>query len=493
MTPAEKAELAAKTADAWTEAGAPAKGSPLFLAAVCLVASLGGFLFGFDTAVISGTFGFVEKQFMLTKIAVGWFGSAALVGCILGAMVAGWLGDRFGRRPVLIAGGATFLFSALYTTIPNTFAMLIAARIVGGVGVGVASVLAPIYISEFAPPRIRGRLAALFQLSIVIGILLAYVSNWMLQQYAQNHPAAFGGAGFLHRVLVSEVWRGMFGMLMFPNLLFILLLLFVPESPRWLIENGRLQRGFDILARVGGRETARAEMIEIKSAAESEEGSLSELFKPGLRIALLAGLGLAIFSQLTGVNTVVYYGPTILEKAGLKVGGALQYQVALGFINLIFTLVAIWKVDTWGRRPLLIRGMAGVTVALGVIATLFALDLGSGIWLVVAMGAFMACVSVSICGVIWVILPEIFPNRVRGRAMSITVFAVWATNAVIAFFFPWFVNTFGMHIGFFTFSGICLAATIFFWRMVPETKGRSLEEIERYWLKKGGAVRPEKA
>jgi SP family arabinose:H+ symporter-like MFS transporter len=488
MPSQDEAVLAAETpAAVWSDADAPGHGSPLFLAAVCLVASLGGFLFGFDTAVISGTFGFVERQFGLSKIAVGWFGSAALVGCILGASVAGWFGDRFGRKPVLIAGGATFLFSALYTTIPNTFSMLIAARIVGGIGVGIASVLAPIYISEFAPPKIRGRLAALFQLSIVIGILLAYTSNWALVRYSEGHPAAFGGAGFLHRVFVAEVWRGMFGTLMVPNLLFILLLIFVPESPRWLIENDRLKRGFMILARVGGRETARAEMAEIQDAAEREEGSVRELFKPGLRLALIVGLGIAIFSQLTGVNTVVYYGPTILEKAGLKVGGALQYQVTLGFINLVFTLVSIWKVDTWGRRPLLVRGMAGVTLTLGITALLFTLNVASGIWLVVALGAFMACVSVSICGVIWVILPEIFPNRVRGRAMSITVFAVWATNAVIAFLFPWFVNRFGMNIGFFTFSGICLAATIFFWRLIPETKGRSLEDIERHWLKKGGA------
>jgi SP family arabinose:H+ symporter-like MFS transporter len=489
MPSQDEAPLAVQSSAAdWADPDAPARGSRLFLASVCLVASLGGFLFGFDTAVISGTFGFVERQFGLSKIAVGWFGSAALVGCILGAMVAGWLGDRFGRKPVLISGGAMFFFSALYTTIPNTFSMLIAARIVGGVGVGFASVLAPIYISEFAPPKIRGRLAALFQLSIVIGILLAYTSNWALVRFSETHPAAFGGVGFLHRAMVSEVWRGMFATLMLPNLLFVLLLLFVPESPRWLIENNRLKRGFTILARVGGRETALAEMADIREAAANEEGSLRELLKPGLRLALIAGTGLAVFSQLTGVNTIVYYGPTILQKAGLKVGGALQYQVALGFINLIFTLIAIWKVDTWGRRALLLRGMSGVTVALAIIATLFALNLGSSIWLVVAMGAFMACVSVSICGVIWVILPEIFPNRVRGRAMSITVFAVWATNAVIAFFFPWFVNRFGMHIGFFTFSGICLIATVFFWRMVPETKGRSLEEIERYWLKKGRAA-----
>ncbi len=474
----------ARAGESWMDLNVPLKGSALFLAAVCLVASVGGFLFGFDTAVISGTFGFVEQQFALSKLEVGWFGSAALVGCILGALVAGWLGDRFGRKPVLIVGSLLFFVSALYSAIPRTFTILILARIIGGVGVGFASVLAPMYISEFSPPRIRGRLVALYQLSIVVGILAAYFSNWGLLRFAATHPAAFGGTGVWHWALVAEVWRGMFGAEMIPNVVFIVLMLLVPESPRWLVEAGRTRQAYAILARVGGADTARQEIAQIRASMGREAGSLAELLRPGLRRALIVGLGLSIFGQMTGVNIVVYYGPTILEKAGLVLGSAFQYQVALGVINLIFTLLAIWKVDTWGRRPLLLWGMVVVTLMMGVTGTLFALKLTSGLWIVLALGAYMACVALSICAVIWVITPEIFPNRIRGRAVSIAVFANWATNSVSAFLFPWYVARFGMHVGFFTFAAICAVATLFFWRYVPETKGRSLEEIEAFWQSK---------
>jgi SP family arabinose:H+ symporter-like MFS transporter len=465
----------------WLDGDVPLKGSGLFLAAICLVASIGGFLFGFDTAVISGTFGFVEKQFALSKLTVGWFGSAALVGCILGALAAGWFGDRFGRKPVLLVAAILFFVSALYSAIPRTFQILIWARIIGGVGVGMASVLAPMYISEFAPPRTRGRLVSLYQLSIVIGILAAYFCNWWLLRFSVNHPGAFGGTGVLHWTLVAEVWRGMFGAEMLPAALFGLLLVLVPESPRWLVEAGRLQKAYRILARVGGRDVAQQEMAQIREAISQEQGTIGEIFKPGLRLALIVALGLSIFGQMTGVNIVVYYGPTILEHAGLKIGSALQYQVALGIINLIFTLIAIWKVDTWGRRPLLIWGMVVVTLSLGITGLLFLLKATSSIWIALVLGAYMACESLSICAVIWVLTPEIFPNRIRGRAMSLAVFSNWCTNTVSAFLFPWFVDRFGMHVGFFTFSAICLVATVFFWRFVPETKGKSLEEIERYW------------
>ena len=461
-----------------------------YLALVCLVASLGGLLFGFDTAVISGTFGFVEKQFGLTKLALGWFGSAALVGCILGAAVAGWAGDRFGRKPVLIVSGLLFLVSAFLSAIPQTFAALIAARIVGGVGIGIASVLAPMYISEFAPPKIRGRLVALYQLSIVIGILLAYYSNWILLRFSETHPQAFGGTGLLHWILVAEVWRGMFVTLMIPNIVFIVLLVFVPESPRWLVENGQLNKAFGILARIGGRATAEQELVQIRHAVGKEEGSIRELLKPGLRLALIVGLGLSIFGQMTGVNIVVYYGPTILEQAGMKLGSAMQYQVALGIINLIFTLIAIWKVDTWGRRPLLLWGMAVVTLTMGITGVLFAMPQTPAVSLaiVISLCAYMACEALSICAVIWIITPEIFPNRVRGRAVSIAVFANWTTNAVSAFLFPWYVGKFGMYAGFFTFAAICFVATVFFWKTVPETKGKSLEEIEGYWLSQRAGI-----
>lgn len=459
----------------------PSVGSRWYLAVICLVASIGGLLFGFDTAVISGTFGFVETQYALSKFLVGWFGSSALVGCILGAAVAGVLSDRFGRKPILLIAAALFFLSALYSAIPPSYPVLIAARIIGGLGVGMASVLAPMYIAEFAPPHLRGRLVALYQLSIVVGILAAYFSNWALLTFSQTGTDLLPAGGWLHRVLVAEVWRGMFGAEMLPAALFFGLLLLVPESPRWLVQAGRHEQALWILARISGRQAAETELTAITDTLRCETGSIGDLFRPGLRMALLVALGLSIFGQLTGVNVVIYYGPTILESAGLPLTGALQYQVTLGFINLVFTLVAIWKVDRWGRRPLLVGGMAAVTLTMA--ATALLLLLGTkAIWIVVCLGLYIACVAVSICGVIWVLTPEIFPNQIRGRAMSIATLANWTTNTLSAFLFPWYVERYGVHTGFFTFAAICLVATFFFWRFVPETKGQTLEAITRHWL-----------
>lgn len=449
-----------------------------YLVKVCAVASLGGLLFGFDTAVISGTVGMVETQFGLSKLDLGWFASSALVGCILGALLAGGLGDKYGRRPVLLVAAVLFFLSALGCAISSSFTLLVSVRILGGVGVGIASVISPLYISEFSPPHIRGRLVALYQLSIVSGILLAYFSNWMLQHQSTLHMGMEGRSEFFYMLFVDQVWRSMFGMEMFPALLLLILLLFVPESPRWLIKEGKNEQGKLILEKISGVSTAESEFKEIIQSLNNKKGGLRELFKPGLRTALMVAIGLSVFGQLTGINAVIYYGPEILEQAGIQFENALQFQTILGVINLVFTLLALLLIDRIGRRPLLIGGMAIVVLTLFMAGFLFITDAPNGALIVVVLGAYIACVAFSICAVIWVLSSEIFPNRVRGRAMSIAAFSNWGTNAIAAYLFPWYVASFGMHIGFFTFGAICLLATLFFWRFVPETKGKSLEEIE---------------
>ena len=459
------------------------KQSNSFIAAICSIGSIGGLLFGFDTAVISGTFSFIEQYFLLDEIEIGWFASSALIGAIIGALVAGSFSDRFGRKPILIIAAFLFFISALGCTIPNSFIFLIAARIIGGIGVGMASVLAPLYISEFSPPKIRGKLIALYQLSIVIGILLAYLSNWLLLKFSREIPPLFNETDKLYKIFVSEVWRGMFGLEMIPSGLFILLLFLIPESPRWLIKNNDPEKGFNILTKISGEKIAEKEFIEIKNSISKFKGRIADIFRPGLRLALLVGIGLSVFGQFTGVNIIIYYGPTILENAGFKIDGALQFQVAIGLINLIFTILALWKIDRWGRRPLLVYGMFSVFISLIIIAFQFSFNSSQGILIVVMLCIYMASLALSINAVIWVLISEIFPNRIRGSAVSIVTFTNWGANFLTAFTFPWYIDIIGMGGGFFTFAGMCLLATIFFNKYVPETKGKTLEEIENFWTK----------
>ncbi len=454
-----------------------------YLALICFVASLGGILFGFDTAVISGTVSLVETQFALDKINVGWFGSSALLGAIIGSLFAGVLSDKYGRRPILILSAILFFLSALGSTIPPSFEVLIPARILGGIGIGIASVVAPLFISEFAPANLRGRLVALYQLSLVIGILLAYYSNWWLLGFSQANKTFFENTELLYQIMISEVWRAMFGMEMIPAALFFFLLLIVPESPRWLVMDAKEDKALRILEKIQGKFAAVKEIENIQYVLSKKKGTLKELLKPGFRIALIAGLGLSIFGQFTGVNIIVYYGPDILGNAGFNFDNSLKFQAAIGVINLIFTILAIWKIDSWGRRPLLIGGMASVCLSLLIVAALFSKPEANGILIVIMLCVYMASLSFSINAVIWVLLGEIYPTRIRGRAMSIATFANWGTNFTTAFFFPWFVSQIGMGAGFLVFAGFCFIATIFFYKTIPETKGKTLEEIEQYWTR----------
>jgi SP family arabinose:H+ symporter-like MFS transporter len=466
---------------------------------ICLVASIGGTLFGFDTAVVSGTIKQVTTQYKLTALAEGYFTSSALFGCITGAAVAGFFADRFGRKSGLVLAAILFFLSGLCSTIPPTFEMLVSARMACGVGIGMTSVIAPMYISEFSPARWRGRLGGLYQLFIVVGVLLAYLSNWYTLRFAQGHPAAFGENRMLHWLFVSEYWRGMFAIEIVPAGLFLFLLFYVPESPRWLIKVGQEARGLRILARVNDREIAENAFKQIDKGFEPERSSIRELFRPGLRRALLVGVMLSVFGQLSGVNVVVYYGPKILLAAGYHDAGALLGQVGFGLINLAFTLFALSVIDRWGRRPLLLGGMAAVSLTMTVTGILFfgghvhigglgaavnsvMVSKSTGLWIGLMICIYIGCIALSICAVIWVVTPEIFPTRVRGTAVSIATFANWSTNAFSALFFPAFVASFGMYSFFFVTAGICLLATMFFWKYLPETAGRSFEEIENLWL-----------
>lgn len=452
-------------------------GSERWALLVCAVASVGGLLFGFDTAVVSGAIDAVGRQYGLTDWQVGWFGSSALVGCIIGAIVGGWASDRFGRKPVLIVSAALFFLSALFSAIPPGFNSLIAARIVGGLGVGLASVVAPMYISEFAPVRSRGQYVAFYQLSIVVGILLAFFSNYAIERYCLSHRDATG-AGW-YATMMNESWRAMFGMGMAPAVLFFVALLFTPESPRWL------------------ELSARSTKAGHRLVDDSEEmaGSLRELLQPGLRMALFVGVALAFFGQLSGVNIVVYYGPSILEAAGIAKEGALLFQVGFGVINLVGTIAALLIIDRVGRRPLLIGGMAVASVMLGVVAWLYhrgsqqvsslvegsgavVVDEAYGKWIVAALSIYMAAIALGICSVIWVLTPELYPTRVRGRAAGIATFVNWGANAVSVWWFPPFVAAFSVEAAFLTFALSCLTATIVFYAFVPETRGKSLEQIE---------------
>jgi len=443
------------------------EGSIGYVVLLTLVAALGGLLFGYDTAVISGAIGFLETHFELDDFLKGWTAASALVGCILGACFAGTLSDGLGRKKVLLLAAVLFGVSAVGSAIATNLTELVMARIVGGIGVGAASMLSPLYIAEISPARIRGRLVSVNQLAIVSGMLAAYFANAVVVRVGDD---AWN---------VAMSWRWMFGLETLPAVLFLVLLFVVPESPRWLTKQGRSDQALAILARVGGQRHAQAEIAEIKDAIARESGSVSQLFLAGMRVPLAIGVGLAILQQVTGINTVLYYGPEIFKRAGLEAVDAIARNVIVGLDMLCFTVVAVWVVDKFGRKPLLLVASAGMGISLFLLGG--ALEAFAGPWVLVFALIYVASFAMAMGPVVWVVMSEIFPTRVRGRAMSIATVCLWVACFAVTQFFPILLGRIGVYT-FFIYAGMCVVSFLFVARCVPETKDKSLEEIERTWL-----------
>jgi SP family arabinose:H+ symporter-like MFS transporter len=456
--------------------------SSFFLVAITIIATMGGLLFGFDMAVISGVLPFVKQQFALSSIAEGWFVSSALVGCIIGVSFSGELSDRLGRKKMLMVAAVLFFISAAGTALSPNYSLLVLARMLGGTGVGVASIVAPLYISEIAPAKIRGRLVTFYQLAITAGILIAYLTNSGLLSLSLSYEGENKG-GFLHLTFVKEVWRSMLGLGVIPSLLFFIGLCFVPESPRWLIQKGHEAEGVTILIKIENEQTAAREVAAIKSAVNQEAGTYKELFSPALRKPLLIGLLLPLLSQFSGINAVIYYGPRILNDAGINISNALLSQIIFGLANFLFTIIAIWKVDKMGRRPLYIVGSIGATLSLLFTGFCFYSGATNNIALVISIILFLACFAFSIGPLKFVIAAEIFPTRIRGRALALSIMTMWVADTVVGQLTPSLLGSAGPAFTFWFFSFCCLLSFWVVYKMVPETKGKSLEEVQEIWVR----------
>jgi SP family arabinose:H+ symporter-like MFS transporter len=439
-------------------------GSALYVYLIAAVAAISGLLFGFDIAVINGAIIFIRDQFGLSEFQTEIAASSLLAGCVLGASVGGVLSDRFGRRKTLIFSALLFAVSSLGAALPRNLAEFTVARFIGGIAIGVASLLAPLYIAEVSPPKIRGRLVGLNQMTIVTGILLAYLINWTLSN--------MGPTG----------WRWMFAAAALPSVLFFFALLFVPESPRWLTEFGRSGEALATLTRVSGRDQALEQMQQIKDAIAQESGSLAELFRPGLRTALIIGVVLAILQQVTGINTVLFYGSIIFkDHAASGQSSAIFANVIVGAVNFVSTIVALWIIDRVGRKALLMLSAAGMAVAEIALGIAFLIRPAPADTI---LGIILFCAASFAVGLgpgVWVVMAELFPTRIRGRAMSIATVSLWVACVALTATFLSLVTAIGASGAFWLYSTMCVTMFVFVWRVVPETKGKTLEEIEELW------------
>ena len=426
-------------------------------------AALGGLLFGFDTGVISGAIHFIKIEFNLNAYQEGFAVSNLMIACVIGALLAGPIADWTGRKKVLILCAVLFTVSAILSALPRSFTELVIARFIGGMGVGMASVVSPMYIAEISPAKIRGRLVALNQLAIVVGILLSYLSNWLLVDTGINN------------------WRYMLVAEILPAITFLVGLFFIPESPRWLTKEGLEKEALDVLNVVAGAANADHELQEVKKSLAEKRTSLKELLHPSLRRVLIVGILFSLFAHITGIDTIIYYGPIIFLESGFKTDSALLASVMIGITNLIFTFVGMAMVDKAGRKFLLLVGLAGMGISMTLVGLCMQSDMISAKWTLLWIMTYIASFAMSIGVVIWVYLSEIYPTRVRGQALSVATMVLWLGNVILTQLFPVMMERFGGGT-FYIFSFICLLAFIFTWTMVKETKGVSLEEIEEMWV-----------
>jgi sugar porter (SP) family MFS transporter len=437
-----------------------------YLYFICLIATMGGLMFGFEIAIITGAIPFIQPHFGWNELQLGWGVSSLLLGTIIGSLVSGFFTDKYGRKKVLIFVALFFALSCTAAAIAPSSTVFIIARIFGGLAVGSVSVLSPMYVAEVSPPDKRGMLVAFYQLSITIGIVVSYLINYWLHDVDNN-------------------WRWMFATGIAPSVLFFIGLFFIPESPRWLYMAGYRDKSLEVLTRIGG--TALAE-IEVKEIAESLKDNsaavtIGELFKPSSRKVLLVGLFLAIFVHISGISTVIDYAPKILMAAGISIKTALLQTFLIGIVNCLFTFVAIFLIDKVGRRLLYLIGSLGMTISMTILALSFYFKM-DGLITLISILLFITSFSSCIGPVFWTLLSEIFPNKIRGSALALASGTQWTINFLVVLFFPHFLKLTGGTITFFFLALMSFLQWMFTYIYIPETKGKSLEEIEKLWVKK---------
>jgi MFS transporter, SP family, arabinose:H+ symporter len=444
-----------------------------YVAFLACTAALGGLLFGFDIAIITGAGPFITREFALTDFGLGWAFSSLLFGCVIGSFVVGRITDRYGRRRLLLAVAILFAVTSTATALAGDFRVFVVARFLGGLAVGGVSLLSPMYVAEVAPASIRGRLGTLYQLSIITGVCVSYAVNYLLRNVGPNN------------------WRWMFVTGVVPSAVFFVLIALAPETPRFLVLHGKSEQALAVLEQIGGTETAEALLAEIAATARDRHRGWRQLRRPGVQRALVVSAGLAILVHVSGINTVIDFAPIIFQSAGWKIEAALASTLIVGAIELIFTIASLWMIDRYGRKPLYIGGSIGMAASLGALVLSALLGHFEGTLVLMLILTYLAFFSACIGPVFWTLVPEIFPNDVRGMAMMVPVLIQWVANAVVVLLFPYAFHVIGKALTLGFLAVMCLAQALFTFQFVPETKNTHLEEIEAYWVAARGEAREE--